>query len=289
MPIRRRHGLRTVALSAAGSAGPARRLTCLRGRKTVILRPLLGPDGSTDPIERPGELMLAVDHAGRSVAVLRVERAGVAPSPTSTRSGAVRTTRTSRVTPPGRQRGARSGWLPASRSTTTQRLSGSGSTSSEATRDLGDAPRHGRPSVRPVVREAVRPSRDVVRVPPVVGSATAGRRTRVGPREHPGRQPSGRRRSCREDGCLSAPRPAPGCRRAATGECSGCCARRWGSHQWRLVAGYRWAWSRLRHRGPPCDHLLCRTRPSLGAEVPRTTSRARPGAPSTAFARSASC
>ena len=79
MPIRRRHGLRTVALSAAGSAGPARRLTCLRGRKTVILRPLLGPDGSTDPIERPGELMLAVDHAGRSVAVLRVERAGVAP------------------------------------------------------------------------------------------------------------------------------------------------------------------------------------------------------------------
>ena len=78
MPIRRRHGLRTVALSAAGSAGPVRRLTCLRGRKTVILRPLLGPDGSTDPIERPGELMLAVDHAGRSVAVLRVERAGVA-------------------------------------------------------------------------------------------------------------------------------------------------------------------------------------------------------------------
>lgn len=78
MPIRHRHGLRTVALRAADSAGRRQTAHVLEGRKTVILRPLLGPDGSTDPIERPGELMLAVDHAGRSVAVLRVERAGVA-------------------------------------------------------------------------------------------------------------------------------------------------------------------------------------------------------------------
>ena len=79
--MHRRHGLRTVVVSSTAATG--RRHVAhvdhvLEGRKTAVLRPLLDPDGSTDLLERPGELLLAVDHTGRSFAVLRVEEAGVA-------------------------------------------------------------------------------------------------------------------------------------------------------------------------------------------------------------------
>ncbi len=78
MPLPRRYGLRTVAVSGDGATG--RRLVdhLLQGRKTAVLRPLIDQDGSTAPLERPGELLLAVDHAGRSVAVLRVDQTGIA-------------------------------------------------------------------------------------------------------------------------------------------------------------------------------------------------------------------
>ncbi len=79
--MHRRYGLRTVVVSSMAATG--RRHDdhvdhVLEGRKTAVLRPLLDPDGSTDLLERPGELLLAVDHTGRSFAVLRVEEAGVA-------------------------------------------------------------------------------------------------------------------------------------------------------------------------------------------------------------------
>ncbi len=79
--MHRRYGLRTVVVSSMAATG--RRHVdhvdhVLEGRKTAVLRPLLDPDGSTDLLERPGELLLAVDHTGRSFAVLRVEEAGVA-------------------------------------------------------------------------------------------------------------------------------------------------------------------------------------------------------------------
>ncbi|SFO26258.1 hypothetical protein SAMN05660359_02340 [Geodermatophilus obscurus] len=76
--MHRRYGLRTVALSGVDATGRRQTDHVLEGRKTAVVRPLLNPDGSTDPVERPGELLLAVDHAGRSVAVLRVETAGIA-------------------------------------------------------------------------------------------------------------------------------------------------------------------------------------------------------------------
>ena len=75
--MHRRYGLRTVVVSSVAATGRRHVDHVLEGRKTAVLRPLLDPDGSTDPLERPGELLLAVDHAGRSVAVLRVEAAGV--------------------------------------------------------------------------------------------------------------------------------------------------------------------------------------------------------------------
>jgi hypothetical protein len=78
MPMHRRYGLRTVALSGPRATGRRQIDHVLEGRKTVVLRPLLNPDGSTDALERPGELLMALDPAGRSVAVLRVERAGIA-------------------------------------------------------------------------------------------------------------------------------------------------------------------------------------------------------------------
>lgn len=76
--MHRRYGLRTVVVSTVAASGRRHVDHVLEGRKTAVLRPLLDPDGSTDPLERPGELLLAVDHAGRSIAVLRVEKAGVA-------------------------------------------------------------------------------------------------------------------------------------------------------------------------------------------------------------------
>ena len=76
--MHRRYGLRTVVVSSGATTGRRSVDHVLEGRKTAVLRPLLDPDGSTDPFERPGELLLAVDHTGRSVAVLRVEETGVA-------------------------------------------------------------------------------------------------------------------------------------------------------------------------------------------------------------------
>jgi uncharacterized protein YhfF len=79
MTLHRRYGLRTVVLRGVDATGRRQVNHILQGRKTAVLRPLIDPDGSTHPLERPGELLLAVDHNGRSVAVLRVERAGVTP------------------------------------------------------------------------------------------------------------------------------------------------------------------------------------------------------------------
>lgn len=76
--MHRRYGLRTVVLSSVAANARGHVDHVLEGRKTAVLRPLHRPDGSTDRLERPAELLLAVDHAGRSVAVLRVEEAGVA-------------------------------------------------------------------------------------------------------------------------------------------------------------------------------------------------------------------
>ncbi len=75
--MHRRYGLRTVVVSTLAATGRRHVDHVLEGRKTAVLRPRLDRDGSTDPLERPGELLLAVDHDGRSVAVLRVEDAGV--------------------------------------------------------------------------------------------------------------------------------------------------------------------------------------------------------------------
>ncbi len=77
MVMHRRYGLRTVALRGLDATGRRQVDHLLEGRKTAVLRPLLNPDGSTDPIERPGELLLALDHAGCSIAVLRVETTGI--------------------------------------------------------------------------------------------------------------------------------------------------------------------------------------------------------------------
>lgn len=77
MPLHRRHGLRTVALTGEGASGHRQVTHLLEGRKTVLLRPRRGPDGSTALLEHPGELILAIDQAGRSIAVLRVESVGI--------------------------------------------------------------------------------------------------------------------------------------------------------------------------------------------------------------------
>ncbi len=77
MAIHRRYGLRTVVLGGVDATGRRQIDHILTGRKTVVLRPLLNPDGSTDALERPGELLLAVDAAGRSLAVLRVQTTGI--------------------------------------------------------------------------------------------------------------------------------------------------------------------------------------------------------------------
>jgi uncharacterized protein YhfF len=77
MVMHRRYGLRTVALSGVDATGRRQIDQILQGRKTAFLRPLLSPEGSTDPLERPGELLLALDPAGRSVAVLRVQTAEI--------------------------------------------------------------------------------------------------------------------------------------------------------------------------------------------------------------------
>jgi uncharacterized protein YhfF len=77
MAIHRRYGLRTVVLGGVDATGRRQIDHVLTGRKTAVLRPLLNPDGSTDALERPGELLLAVDATGRSLAVLRVQTTGI--------------------------------------------------------------------------------------------------------------------------------------------------------------------------------------------------------------------